>query len=88
MAYDTKSLFPPRQTTYVINQGKGYSLAEGKKQELPLWVTAYQGLDTIPVLSRMGDYLSTRTNLRHVGQETVAGRPTIMYDSRPGIGSL
>lgn len=60
--------------TYAIGEGKGFSLRDGKRQQLPLWVTAYQRLEFIPFLSRLADYNRSDTKVTYLGTEEVDGR--------------
>ena len=61
--------------TYVINQGKGYGVHNGKKRELPPWVTAYRRPEHIPSFSRLADFVRPNMKVAYVGLEDIAGRP-------------
>ena len=63
-----------KQLTYVVKGGTGYSVKNGKKSDLPLWVTQYQRPEHMPALSRLADYVSPYTKISYVGLEQVAGR--------------
>lgn len=66
---------PNRQAISVVNQGVGYSVINGVRQDLPLWVTNFDGPDFIPVLSRISDFGSARTNTVYVGLEDIPSGP-------------
>ena len=66
---------PSGELTYVISQGKGFSLRDGKREQLPLWVTAYQRPAFIPAFFRLVDYARPETKLTYLGAVEVAGRP-------------
>jgi outer membrane lipoprotein-sorting protein len=67
---------PSGQTSYVVSQGRGYYVVDGEKRELPLWTTAFEGPQHIPVLSRASQFGRDEIKLIYVGLEDVAGRPT------------
>jgi len=66
-------VFPDHQVSYVTKGGQGYSLREGKKTSLPLWVTQFHYPEHIPAISQMADFLSPNMNLTYVGVEKVNG---------------
>lgn len=60
------------QMTYVARQGLGYRIINGDKTSLPLWVTAFQGPEHIPALSRIADFPLAQVKVVYLGLEEVA----------------
>jgi hypothetical protein len=52
----------------------GYRLSGSQRKEYPLWVTAYQSLDHIPLLSRLAEYLNPNVKIIDLGTVRFAGR--------------
>jgi hypothetical protein len=65
--------FSDHQISYVMNGGHGYSVRNGNKTDLPLWVTQYHYPEHIPLISQMGDFSSLLMNIKYVGLETLNG---------------
>lgn len=66
-------VFPDHQVSYVTTGGQGYSVREGKKASLPLWVTQFHYPEHIPAISQMADFLLPNMNLTYMGEEKVNG---------------
>lgn len=62
-------------TVYVVNGRRGQVDSDGTRHKAPLWVTAYQKPQHIPVLSRLGDFQKANMNVDLVGTVDVNGRP-------------
>ena len=82
-------VFPDHQVSYVTKGGQGYSLREGKKSSLPLWVTQFHYPEHIPAISQMADFLLPNMNLTYVGVEKVYGLAAyhIMFTLVPTDGT-
>jgi hypothetical protein len=65
---------PDRRLKSVIKDGKGFHFAGGQKKDLPTWVTAYQSVENIPMLSRIQNYTSEDVCIIDLGIKDVAGR--------------
>jgi hypothetical protein len=65
--------FPNQLVEYVMNGGEGYSVKDGKKTNLPLWVTQYHYPEHIPAISQMADFASANMAVSYVGLESVQG---------------
>jgi len=68
-------VFSDHQVSYVTKGGQGYSVREGKKTSLPLWVTQFHYPEHIPAISQMADFLLPNMNLTYLGQVKVSGLP-------------
>lgn len=81
--------FPDHQVSYVTKGGQGYSIREGKKTGLPLWVTQFHYPEHIPAISQMADFLSPNMNLIYLGIEKVNGLAAyhIMFTLVPTDGT-
>jgi hypothetical protein len=82
-------VFPDHQISYVTKGGQGYSLREGKKTGLPLWVTQFHYPEHIPAISQMADFLLPNMNISYLGQVKVNGLPAyhIMFTIVPTDGT-
>ena len=82
-------VFPDHQISYVTKGGQGYSVREGKKTSLPLWVTQFHYPEHIPAISQMADFLLPNMNLTYLGQVKVNGLPAyhIMFTIVPTDGT-
>jgi len=67
-------VLPKQQITSVIKDGFGYYVLGNQKKNFPVWITAYQSLDHLPVLSRIAEYLNPNVKIVDVGVVTFAGR--------------
>jgi len=66
---------PGQQIVHVISAGQGYSILDGNRTPLPLWITKYQRSEHIPALSRIADYTQPNTNIAYLGVQDVNGNP-------------
>lgn len=67
--------YPDLQSTYIVRDGDGFVIRNGKRHQLPAWSTAYRRLDHLPSLAMLGETQKPNTNVLHAGVEVVAGRP-------------
>ena len=63
-----------KQVANVFNAGTGHRQQDGKRADLPVWVTQYQRPEHIPAFSRMADFVLPNTNVAYVGLEDVGSR--------------
>ncbi|MFN8007241.1 MAG: hypothetical protein U0V70_09505 [Terriglobia bacterium] len=66
---------PNQQIISVSEQGVGYSVIDGKREPSPLWMTAFDGPDYVPALSRIASFAGSQTKVVYLGQEVVSGSP-------------
>jgi hypothetical protein len=63
-----------KRLTSVIKDGQGYRVINTVRNSFPDWVTAYQSVDHIPLLSRIQDYIDPNVKVIDLGTVTFAGR--------------
>jgi hypothetical protein len=79
-------VYPDQTITNIFNDGFGVSEVDGKRRAFPLWAATHQGIEHLPILSRMTGYGLINLRIVRVGVETVSGRSClhVLFYSVPG----